>query len=215
MLTMVNPAFSPGLETKTDELEYWQAPVHVPVIFGYHYDQQQSQHRVERWTRMDHEEPLDLARPKSPMDSEPLNLAKPKNDDSSEGSSSQYQEFQDSPNFSISDHDLVMLTVRELNRMLRGLPRDEVLKLKQRRRTLKNRGYAANCRERRLTQKEELEQERQTLQVEVDKLRSENNKMRHELQDLRTKYSALQNISVSNKIQKITVIKPEPPISPS
>lgn len=92
----------------------------------------------------------------------------------------------------VSDDELVAMSVRELNLHLRGLTKDDVAKLKQRRRTLKNRGYAASCRIKRVTQKEELERQKIDLQHEVDKLARENASMKLELDALRAKYEALQ-----------------------
>ncbi|XP_053298681.1 transcription factor MafK [Pleuronectes platessa] len=92
----------------------------------------------------------------------------------------------------LSDDELVVMSVRELNQHLRGLTKEDVVRLKQRRRTLKNRGYAASCRIKRVSQKEELERQKIDLQQEVDKLARENASMRMELDALRAKYEALQ-----------------------
>lgn len=92
----------------------------------------------------------------------------------------------------LSDDELVGMSVRELNQHLRGLSKEDMVRLKQRRRTLKNRGYAASCRIKRVTQKEELERQKTELQQEVDKLARENASMRLELDALRAKYEALQ-----------------------
>eukprot|EP00069_Balaena_mysticetus_P014914 bmy_08950T0 len=95
----------------------------------------------------------------------------------------------------LSDDELVSMSVRELNQHLRGLTKEEVVRLKQRRRTLKNRGYAASCRIKRVTQKEELERQRVALQREVEKLARENSSMKLELDALRSKYEALQTFA--------------------
>uniref|UniRef100_A0A3P9LFJ3 Transcription factor MafG n=3 Tax=Oryzias latipes TaxID=8090 RepID=A0A3P9LFJ3_ORYLA len=96
---------------------------------------------------------------------------------------------------SLTDDELVTMSVRELNQHLRGLSKEEILQLKQRRRTLKNRGYAASCRVKRVTQKEELEKQKALLQQEVDKLATENASMKVELDALRSKYEALQSFA--------------------
>ncbi|XP_013412525.1 transcription factor MafK isoform X2 [Lingula anatina] len=116
----------------------------------------------------------------------------------------------DGPSEYISDDELVTLTVRELNRQLKSLPKDEVTKLKQRRRTLKNRGYAASCREKRMSQKDELELERQTLAQQVERLKEENAKVHKELENLKNKYETLQTFANSGSFNTIRVIKREP-----
>lgn len=84
------------------------------------------------------------------------------------------------PSLSIDDDDLVTLPVRELNRRLQGIPKELVLKLKQKRRTLKNRGYAQNCRSKRLHQRFQLEKQNNGLLSEMDRLRMECERLRSE-----------------------------------
>ena len=105
----------------------------------------------------------------------------------------------------IPDEELVSLSVRELNRELRNLSKAEVSTLKQRRRTLKNRGYAASCREKRTSQKEELEAERNVLKNEVDLLVRENSSVRQELDVMKAKLIALERFASGATIKKVAV----------
>ena len=59
----------------------------------------------------------------------------------------------------ICDWDLTHLPVRELNKQLKTsrYTKSQIQKMKLRRRTLKNRGYAASCRSKRFQRKDELE----------------------------------------------------------
>jgi uncharacterized small protein (DUF1192 family) len=72
---------------------------------------------------------------------------------------------------SVEEQDLVALSVRDLNKRLHGCARDEIIRLKQKRRTLKNRGYAQNCRSKRMQQRHDLETQNRLLQNEINHLR--------------------------------------------
>ena len=87
----------------------------------------------------------------------------------------------------LGDDKLVELPVRELNRILQGYPREIINKLKQKRRTLKNRGYAQNCRQKRIRQRGEIEVENRTLHVQVSKLQEQVNNLQKE----NTKYKKI------------------------
>ncbi|ROT78553.1 putative transcription factor MafA [Penaeus vannamei] len=75
----------------------------------------------------------------------------------------------------ISDEELVTLSVRELNRRLHNMPKDLQTKFKQKRRTLKNRGYAQSCRTKRQNYKMELENVNRTLQTENQRIQNDAN----------------------------------------
>ncbi|KAJ7995028.1 hypothetical protein DPEC_G00255650 [Dallia pectoralis] len=90
-----------------------------------------------------------------------------------------------------SDDQLVTMSVRELNRQLRGVSKEEVIRLKQKRRTLKNRGYAQSCRYKRVQQRHVLEGEKTQLVQQVDLLKAEISRLVRERDAYKDKYEKL------------------------
>lgn len=87
----------------------------------------------------------------------------------------------------IEDEQLIELSVKELNRHLKlsKMTKQQVLSMKQRRRTLKNRGYAACCRNKRFELKSDLENQRQLEQNAIMQLEAEIEYYRRELSAFR------------------------------
>lgn len=93
----------------------------------------------------------------------------------------------------IDDEELVHLPVRELNRRLQGLSKETVLRIKQKRRTLKNRGYAQNCRTKRLKERSELENGNHSLLEELDRLRAHLDRVTRERDVYKRQYEILRS----------------------
>lgn len=85
----------------------------------------------------------------------------------------------------ISQDELLKLKAKDLNKLLRNMPDDAVRALKKKRRQLKNRSYAKDCRKKKvhrsLSQEEEilkLKVDLQTSRQEAEKLKQENARLR-------------------------------------
>ena len=103
----------------------------------------------------------------------------------------------------LTEEELASMPVKDLNALLRGLPESEVWKLKQRRRTIKNRGYAQTSRFKRTKLRSVLEKEKGSLEGELDKYRKENERLRKERDEARIKLNAFEKFAAMSGIHVV------------
>ena len=77
------------------------------------------------------------------------------------------------PNGYIDDDALINLETKELNRRVKHLSKAKVIAIKHRRRTLKNRGYARSCREKKMTETSTLQRSNGDLEKDLASKRLE------------------------------------------
>lgn len=85
-----------------------------------------------------------------------------------------------------NDQKLTALSVRDLNKVLRNLPKEIKNKLKQRRRLLKNRGYAQKCRNRRIYSQKMYCEENDQLKSLLESMTCERNLYKTKYENLKS-----------------------------
>jgi len=93
----------------------------------------------------------------------------------------------------IADSELINIDIKELNKMLKekGISKELSVRLKQRRRTLKNRNYASSCREKKDEEIQSLERLKGQEVEEVSKMEEENRRLREEIENMERRYDRI------------------------
>jgi len=103
----------------------------------------------------------------------------------------------------MSDLELSSLNIKDLNRKLKekGLSKEMIEKLKQRRRTLKNRKYATDCREKKDTEVQCLESTKDGEAENLGGIEKENEELRETLVKLKNHYAKVLEFAKKNNIE--------------
>jgi len=102
----------------------------------------------------------------------------------------------------ISDKELVNIEIKELNRKVKekGVSKGLAARLKHRRRTLKNRNYATNCREKKDIEISILEDNKNAELEEMRILEEENDKLRENVSKMSARYQRILEFATENKV---------------
>jgi len=103
----------------------------------------------------------------------------------------------------IDDKDLIDIEIKELNKKIKekGLPKELAVKLKQRRRTLKNRNYATSCREKKDAEITGLEDVREKELDELNSLEEGNKRLKESVEKMKSDYALFLQFARENNIQ--------------
>ena len=103
----------------------------------------------------------------------------------------------------MTDEELSSLNIKDLNRKLKekGLSKQTIDKLKQRRRTLKNRKYATDCREKKDQEVTCLEGNKDNEQGSLKQLQDENEQLQEKIKQLKSFYQKAVEFANKNKIK--------------
>ena len=115
----------------------------------------------------------------------------------------------DNHNIDLTDEQLVNISTKEFNRRLEnsGLSGEDCKKLRAKRRTLKNRGYAASCRYKRDEQERNLQDTKNKLKNDIDALKRNSEDLERSTQNLkesnlyRLKWALRANIDIPDHIK--------------
>ena len=139
--------------------------------------------------------PCPSSTPSTPVASSVSDVSEFFDDDTTDFSDDSKETILTAASFSseISDEELISLSVRELNKRLKTLSHIEILRLKQRRRLLKNRGYAQKCRTRRVQQYKKLSDDNSDLYKEIEELKELNYLYQKQRDEYKSKYLKLKS----------------------
>jgi len=93
----------------------------------------------------------------------------------------------------ICDEELINIEIKELNKKIKEqcVSKELAIRLKQRRRTLKNRNYATSCREKKDAEISSLEVERNKELEELRELEQGNQSIRDKMDDMARQYNRI------------------------